>query len=203
MSFPTRVPGRLAAVIATPDDRAATVLRVVLGLVLLPHALQKTFGLFGGYGVAGTMGYFAGQLHIPATFAALAIAAEFLGSLGLIAGLLGRVAAFGVACLLTVAALLQHRQNGLFMNWTGHQAGEGFEYHLLAVAIAVAVMMRGSGAFSLDRLLARGMYRALAGRRAAPSPVIVATVTTAYAGDCPVYASPGVQSAADVPRRVA
>jgi putative oxidoreductase len=158
MHTPTRPTG-FARLLATPDDRVATLLRVVLGLVIIPHGLQKAFGLFGGYGWAGTMGYFTGQLHIPYALGALAIAAEVLGGLGLIVGLLGRVAAVGVASVMAVAALMQHRTNGFFMNWSGQQAGEGYEYHVLAFAIALAVVVRGSGAASLDRVLADRLAR--------------------------------------------
>ncbi|MDD5564931.1 MAG: DoxX family protein [Thermoanaerobaculaceae bacterium] len=139
----------------TDDDVAALVLRLGLGIVMFPHGAQKVFGWFGGYGLAGTWGFMTGQMHIPAVFAALAITAEFAGSLGLIVGLLGRVAAFGLGVEMAVAAFLGgHVANGFFMNWSGHQAGEGFEYHILVVVIALAVMIKGSGALSLDRLLA-------------------------------------------------
>ncbi len=139
----------------TDDAVAALVLRLGLGIVMFPHGAQKVFGWFGGYGLAGTWGFMTGQMHIPAVFAALAITAEFAGSLGLIVGLLGRVAAFGLGVEMAVAAFLGgHVANGFFMNWSGHQAGEGFEYHILVVVIALAVMIKGSGALSLDRLLA-------------------------------------------------
>ena len=99
------------------------------------------------------MGFFTNMMHIPAPFAFLAICAEFLGGIGLIVGALGRIAAFGIACNMIVAIFMVHGPNGLFMNWTGQQKGEGFEYHLLAIAIAVVLMARGSGAFSVDRAL--------------------------------------------------
>jgi len=138
----------------TENDAAALVLRLGLGIVMFPHGAQKVLGWFGGYGLAGTWGYMTGQMHIPAIFAALAITAEFAGSLGLIVGLLGRVAAFGIGVEMAVAAFLGgHVANGFFMNWSGHQAGEGFEYHILVVVIALAVMIKGSGALSLDRLV--------------------------------------------------
>ena len=73
----------------------------------------------------------------------------------LILGVLGRVAALTIICTLAVAVAKVHWQFGLFMNWFGTQKGEGFEYHLLAIAIGVVIVLRGSGAFSLDRLLAR------------------------------------------------
>jgi putative oxidoreductase len=147
----------LHALLSTPADSAATVARLALGIMILPHALQKVFGLFGGYGLAGTMGFMTGTLHIPALLAALAIAAEFLGGLGLIAGLAGRVAAFGVASVMLGAVVTSHFQNGFFMNWYGAlPAGtEGYEFHLLALALAVVVMIRGSGRVSADRALTR------------------------------------------------
>jgi putative oxidoreductase len=110
-------------------------------------------GWFGGYGFSGTMGFFTQQMHIPAVFAFLAICAEFLGGLGLIVGLLGRIAAFGIACNMLVAVLMVHAPNGLFMNWSGQQKGEGFEFHLLALALAIGFIVCGSGAFSVDRML--------------------------------------------------
>jgi putative oxidoreductase len=139
--------------LATSDDWTLTLLRLVMGMVFFMHGAQKALGWFGGYGFSGTMGFFTQQMHIPAAFAFLAICAEFLGGIGLIVGLLSRVAAFGIACNMTVAVLLVHAQFGIFMNWTGQQKGEGFEYHLLALAIAFVVMIKGSGALSLDRVL--------------------------------------------------
>jgi putative oxidoreductase len=122
---------------------------------MFPHGAQKMLGWFGGYGFSGTMGFFTQQMGIPFIFALLAILAEFLGSLGLITGLLSRVAAFGIASVMVVAVLTTHFGNGFFMNWYGNQKGEGFEYHLLAIALALIVIIRGSGAFSLDRILAK------------------------------------------------
>jgi putative oxidoreductase len=99
------------------------------------------------------MGFFTGMLHIPAVFAFLAIAAEFFGGLGLIFGLLTRVAAFGIFCNMLVAVALMHHRFGFFMNWTGAQKGEGYEYHLVLLAASVVLMIRGAGAASVDRLL--------------------------------------------------
>jgi putative oxidoreductase len=117
------------------------------------HGAQKMLGWFGGYGFSGTMGFFTNLLHIPAPFAVLAILAEFFGGIGLIVGALTRVAAFGIATNMLVAVLLVHAKAGFFMNWTGQQKGEGFEYHLLALVIAIVLMVRGAGAFSVDRAL--------------------------------------------------
>jgi putative oxidoreductase len=141
--------------ISTSDDPALTVLRFVLGIVFFAHGSQKMLGWFGGYGFKGTMGFFTQQAHIPAALAFLAICAEFFGGLGLIVGLLARVAAFGITCNMLVAIFTVHLPNGFFMNWAGNQKGEGYEYHLLAIAVAVAIMMRGAGALSIDRALSR------------------------------------------------
>ena len=139
--------------IATDNDIATTILRLVVGVVFLAHGAQKMLGWFGGYGFSGTMGFFTGMMHIPAPFAFLAIAAEFFGGLGLIFGLLTRVAAFGISCNMVVAVAMVHHNFGLFMNWTGAQKGEGYEYHLLVLAMTVFLMIRGAGAASVDRLL--------------------------------------------------
>src|SRR5712692_3116125 len=117
--------------IATDNDIATTILRLVLGVIFFAHGAQKMFGWFGGYGFTGTMGFFTGVLHIPAIFAFLAIAAEFFGGLGLIFGFLTRIAAIGVLSNMIVAIALVHSQFGFFMNWTGTQKGEGYEYHLV------------------------------------------------------------------------
>ena len=139
--------------LATSDDWTVTMLRLVMGVIFFAHGAQKALGWFGGYGFSGTMGFFTQQMHIPAVFAFLAICAEFLGGIGLILGVLGRVAAFGIACNMLVAVMMVHAQNGFFMNWSGQQKGEGFEFHLLALAIAAVLMIRGSGALSVDYAL--------------------------------------------------
>ena len=110
----------------TSDDFTLTILRLVLGIVFFAHGAQKTLGWFGGYGFSGTMGFFTQQMHIPALFAFLAIAAEFLGGMGLIVGLLGRLGAFGITCNMVVAIFMVHRHFGFFANWVGQQKGEGY-----------------------------------------------------------------------------
>jgi putative oxidoreductase len=149
-----RAGGLFQALVRTTDDVAPTIIRLALALVFFPHGAQKVLGWFGGYGFSGTMGFFT-SMGIPAVFAALAIAAEFLGAIGLAVGLLSRVAAFGIAATMVVAVLTVHLPNGFFMNWTGKQAGEGFEYHLLVLAMTLVVMIKGAGKASLDRLLTR------------------------------------------------
>ena len=139
--------------IQTDKDISSLVLRVLLGIVFFPHGAQKVFGWFGGFGFSGTMGFFTGKMGIPAIFAFLAIMAEFLGPLGLLSGFLTRIAAFGIACNMTVAIFMVHLPNGFFMNWFGNQKGEGYEYHILAVAIAIALMIKGGGKLSVDELI--------------------------------------------------
>jgi putative oxidoreductase len=130
-------------------------LRLGLAAVFFPHGAQKALGWFGGYGYAGTMGFFTGTLHIPAFFAFLAIAAEFGGALALLAGFGTRIAALGIASVMVVAVATVHWSNGFFMNWAGTQKGEGFEYHLLALVLAGALIVLGGGKFSVDRALAK------------------------------------------------
>ncbi len=137
----------------TDDSTATTILRLVLGIVFFAHGAQKMLGWFGGYGFTGTMGFFTGAMHIPAPFAFLAIAAEFFGGIGLILGFLTRIAAFGIAVNMLVAIATVHVTFGFFMNWSGTQKGEGFEYHLLVLALTAFLMIRGAGAFSVDRAL--------------------------------------------------
>jgi putative oxidoreductase len=138
----------------TPADSAAALARLGLGLVMFPHGAQHLFGWFGGYGFAGMIRYFSG-LGIPPALGALAVLTEFFGSLALIFGLGGRLAALGILSVMTVAAIRVHLPNGFFMNWLGNQKGEGFEYQLLAIALALVVVLRGSGSGSIDRWITR------------------------------------------------
>jgi putative oxidoreductase len=135
---------------STRSDSALAIVRIVLGFVMFAHGAQKMLGWFGGFGFTGTMNMFENAMHIPAVFAFLAIAAEFFGGLGLLLGCLGRVAAFGISVNMVVAIVKMHAANGLFMNWSGQQKGEGFEFHLLVLAITTAIMIWGSGAWSID-----------------------------------------------------
>ena len=148
---------------ATDDSAATAILRLVLGIVFFAHGAQKMLGWFGGFGFSGTMGFFTGTMHIPAPFAFLAICAEFFGGIGLILGFLTRIAAFGIAVNMLVAIAKVHREFGFFMNWNGDQKGEGFEYHLLVIAITVLLMIRGAGAFSIDRAIATSSSAGQAG----------------------------------------
>jgi putative oxidoreductase len=144
----------LKKLMSTSGDVTFTMLRLVLGVVFFAHGAQKMLGWFGGYGFHGTMGFFT-HMGMPAPVAFLVICTEFFGGLGLIFGLLTRIAALGIGGDMVGAIFLVHMPNGFFMNWAGSQKGEGFEYHLLVVAIAGALLLRGAGAFSLDRALSK------------------------------------------------
>src|SRR5271157_1379519 len=145
----------LKLLVKTETDYMVTLSRFVLGFLFFVHGGQLMLGWFGGFGLSGSMHFFTQQLGIPAVFAFLAIATQFFGGCLLILGLAGRIAAFTIICDMVVAVAKVHWQYGLFMNWFGTQKGEGFEYHLLVITIGLLVVIRGSGALSLDRLLAR------------------------------------------------
>jgi putative oxidoreductase len=142
--------------IATDGSRASLVARVVLGLVMIPHGFQHALGLLGGYGFNGTLNWMTGTLGFPAPLAVLAIVTELVAPFALLLGIGGRLAAAGIFGLMLGAAST-HRQSGFFMNWFGSlpAGSEGFEYHILAAALALVVMIAGSGTLSLDRRLQR------------------------------------------------
>lgn len=141
-------------VLATERDPAATLLRVALAIVIFPHGAQHLLGWFGGYGFTGTHEWMTDTLGFPGALAAVAIVTEFVAPVALLVGLLGRPAALGVAGIMA-GALAVHLPSGFFMNWFGAlPAGEeGFEYHLLVIAMALALVVRGSGGWSLDRAI--------------------------------------------------
>jgi putative oxidoreductase len=145
----------LKMLVKTKTDYTLTLARLVLGVLFFVHGSQLMLGWFGGFGFSASMNMFTQQLGIPVPFAFLGIATQFFGGCLLIVGLAGRIAALAIIGNMVVAVAKVHWQYGLFMNWFGTQKGEGFEYHLLAVTIGLLVVIRGSGALSLDRLLAR------------------------------------------------
>ncbi len=138
----------------TDNDIAGLLARVALGIVILPHGLQKLLGIFGGYGFSGTINYFV-STGLPSTVAFLIIIGESFGALALIIGLLSRIAAFGISLIMLGAIFLVHLPNGFFMNWFGTQKGEGFEYHILALGLGLIILIKGSGKWSVDRILVK------------------------------------------------
>ena len=136
----------------TDESLSLTFLRFVAALVIFPHGAQKLLGWFGGYGISGTLGFFS-QLGIPPFLGILDILAESVGAILLAAGLLTRLSAFGTAVTMIVAVLTVHISNGFFLNWSGQAAGEGFEYHILYLAIVLVLLVKGGGAYSFDKLI--------------------------------------------------
>ena len=156
----------------TADDPGPALARLTLALVFFPHGAQHVLGWLGGYGFHGTLQWMTGTLGFPAPLAAVALLTELIAPVALLVGLGGRVAALGLVGLM-LGALTTHWSNGFFMNWFGNlPAGqEGYEYHILAMALAGSVVLQGSGVWSVDRLLSRraagGASAAASARRAA------------------------------------
>ena len=142
----------LKKIIATDNDYAGTIARLALAIVIFPHGAQKVLGWFGGNGFSGTMGFFTETMGLPWIVAFLVVMGEFLGPIGLAVGALVRPAAAGLVIIMG-GAIQVHWQHGFFMNWYGNQQGEGFEYHLLVIALAFIVILKGAGAYSIDRVL--------------------------------------------------
>ncbi len=138
--------------IRTDNDITPIILRLTLAIVFFPHGAQKVLGWWGGNGFSGTMEYFT-STGMPWLVAFLVVMGEFLGPIGLAIGFLSRFAAFGLGLIMLGAIVMVHGEHGFFMNWFGAHQGEGFEYHLLAIGLAAALVIEGSGGFSVDRRL--------------------------------------------------
>lgn len=139
----------------TDESWSGLILRIALGSVIFAHGAQKLLGWFGGYGFEGTMGFFTQKMGLPWLVAFLVIVGESIGSLGLIAGFLTRFTAASFIVIMLGAIATVHLPQGFFMNWFGQQAGEGFEYHLLVIAMSLVLAIIGGGKWSLDGLIAR------------------------------------------------
>ncbi len=144
----------MKALFQTDDGLAGLILRVTLGLVMFPHGAQKLLGWFGGFGFDGTMGFFTQKMGLPWIIALLIIIGESFGSLGLLAGFLTRFGSASLAVIMLGAITMVHLPHGFFMNWGGQQQGEGYEYHLLVIGIAAALLVTGGGRWSVDRVVA-------------------------------------------------
>ncbi len=145
----------MKAFFQTDESWTGLILRLTLGLVMLPHGAQKLLGMFGGFGFDGTMGFFTEKMGIPWIIAFLIIMGESFGSLGLIAGFLTRFSAASIGVIMLGAITMVHLPHGFFMNWFGKQAGEGYEYHLLVLGIAIALTIAGAGRWSVDQQIAQ------------------------------------------------
>lgn len=137
----------------TNESNATTIIRIVLGVILFPHGAQKMLGWFGGYGFDGTMSFLTGTAGLPWIMAFLVIAIEFFGAISLIVGFATRIVAVGIISLFAGIVFTSHLQNGFFMNWAGNLKGEGYEYHLLIIGMAIALLVSGAGKWSIDYVL--------------------------------------------------
>ena len=147
--------GLMTALWQTEDSWGPLALRASLGLVLLAHGLQKLFGWFGGYGFTGTMDYFTNTMGIPWILSLLVVLLESLGALALILGMATRLISISLIFLGSGIMVMVHLQYGFFMNWAGNQPGEGIEYFILWIGMALALTFTGGGRYSVDRLLTR------------------------------------------------
>lgn len=127
-------------------DWALLIARIIVGVVFMAHGAQKLFGAFGGPGLSAVV-----QMMGPLGY--LVTIGEFFGGLGLIVGFLSRFSALSIIIIMLGAIGMVHAKVGFFMNWTGTQAGEGFEYHLLAIAIFITIVIAGPGRFAIGRFL--------------------------------------------------
>jgi len=142
----------------TDDGWAGLILRLTLGLVMFPHGAQKLLGWYGGFGFGSTMALFTQKMGLPWLIAFLVIIGESFGSLALLTGLLTRFTAASMIIIM-LGAISVHLPNGFFMNWSGQQQGEGYEYHLLAIGVAAALLVTGGGKWSVDRAIAQRLSR--------------------------------------------
>ena len=138
--------------VQTSNDFTLTFARLILGIVFFAHGAQKMLGWFGGWGFSGTVGGFA-KMGFPVALAYFVIFVEFFGALSMIFGLLSRLGGLGITALMIGAILSVHIHNGFYMNWMNMKKGEGYEFHLLAIALAVLILIRGAGALSIDRAI--------------------------------------------------
>lgn len=139
----------------TDASPAQLFIRLALGVVMFPHGAQKVLGWFGGPGITKTIQAFA-AMGFPAWSVVALMVVESLGAVLLVFGFLTRLWAVGIGAIITICMFLNHVQHGFFMNWFGQQQGEGYEYHLLVIGICVALLIKGGGAFSVDRKLSAG-----------------------------------------------
>lgn len=140
-------------IFATGPTWAPLILRMVLGAVMFPHGAQKLLGWWGGYGFKGTAAFFNDSIGLPYILGVGIILAESLGALALMAGLGTRIWAAAYIAIMLGAIGTVHGKFGFFMNWFGAQEGEGIEYHLLVIGMAVVLLLAGGGKYAVDGML--------------------------------------------------
>lgn len=139
----------------TNPNIGLSIARLTLGLVIFPHGAQKLLGLFGGYGYSGTMDFLNTQMGLPSIVAFSVIMIEFFGSISLVLGFFSRLWAIALVGMFTGIIITTQLEHGFFMNWFGNQAGEGYEYSLLVIGLALSVAANGSGKWSIDGLISK------------------------------------------------
>lgn len=139
-------------IMQTSGDLIITFIRVIAGVIIFPYGMQKLFGWFddlgGGVGIKASLRSFQ-EKKIPLFIAWLVILGQSIGSIMLLIGLAGRVAAF-FNFLIFSGALAMHFSEGWSMNWTGKKQGEGIEYFIMLLALLLVVILKGSGGLSFD-----------------------------------------------------
>ncbi|WP_298146531.1 DoxX family protein [Flavobacterium sp.] len=141
----------MKAIFKTADNYVGLIIRLSLGGIVLPHGAQKMLGWFGGYGFTGTMNFFTETLHLPWIIGFLVIVIEFVGAISILLGFAVRIWAAAIVVLFSGIILTSHIAYGFFMNWFGNQKGEGYEFHLLIIGLALALLLNGSGKLGLDQ----------------------------------------------------
>lgn len=144
----------MKSIFETDDSWSSLILRIMMGVVMFPHGAQKLLGWYGGFGYAGTMGFFTETMGLPSIVAFLIIIGESVGSVAMLLGFMTRFTALSFIVIMLGAIWLVHWPDGFFMNWFGKQTGEGFEYHLLVIGICAALTLTGGGRWSVDRAVA-------------------------------------------------
>ena len=135
---------------------APLMIRIPLGLIFMAHGSQKLFGAFGGQGLTGTFKTFEEKLGIPPIFTLLAIIAEFGGGFGVLSGFLTRLSAAGIAAVMLVGIYKIHWIHGFFLTMSGSVGrGQGMEYNIALLGMALYLMIAGGGNWCLDRLVFR------------------------------------------------
>lgn len=143
-------------IVKTTQNWGATTVRFALGIVLFAHGAQSMLGWFGGFGLKATIEFLSTHMGLPAFIGFVVICIQFFGSLMLLLGLLTRVAALGVFGIF-IGMATYHFDYGFYMNWSGANAGEGFEYHILVIGMCLMLIISGGGAFSVDRKILRSI----------------------------------------------
>ncbi len=141
--------------LTTHPNIGFSIARLTLGLVIFPHGAQKLLGLFGGYGYSATMESLITQMGLPSFIAFSVIMIEFFGSISLILGIFSRFWALSLTGMFLGIIFTTQLEHGFFMNWFGAQAGEGYEYSLLIIGLALSVLVNGSGKWSIDNIISK------------------------------------------------